>query len=214
MTAIFFASFGLAFSGAMMPGPLLTVTISESPRKGFITGPLLILGHAILEVALLALLLLGLAPLFSSPVFFSVISLAGGGILVWMGIGMLKSLPVLSVSWEGSGNRKNNLILQGILMSLANPYWTIWWATIGIGYILRSLRFGIPGIAVFFAGHILADLVWYSLVSGTISRGKKLFTDRVYRWLIGVCASFLLAFAIYFFISGIRKIAEMRISGL
>ena len=52
MTAIFFASFGLAFSGAMMPGPLLTVTISESPRKGFITGPLLILGHAVLEVAL------------------------------------------------------------------------------------------------------------------------------------------------------------------
>lgn len=198
----------------MMPGPLLTVTVSESPRKGFVTGPLLILGHALLEATLLVLLLLGLAPLFSNPVFFSSVSMAGGGILVWMGIGMFKSLPGLSVSWEGSGNRNNNLILKGILMSLANPYWTIWWATIGMGYILQSLRFGIPGIAVFFAGHILADLAWYSLVSGTVSRGKKLFTDRIYRRLIGVCASFLLAFAVYFFISGVKKIAEMRISGL
>ena len=61
---IFVSSFVIALSGAMMPGTLLTVTISESSRRGVIAGPLLILGHGILELTLVTALLLGLAPLF------------------------------------------------------------------------------------------------------------------------------------------------------
>ena len=53
-----------------MPGPLLTATISESSQRGFITGPLMIAGHAILELVLVIALLLGLAPFFQQPVVF------------------------------------------------------------------------------------------------------------------------------------------------
>ena len=42
MAAVFFSSFVIAFSGAMMPGPLFSVTVSESARRGFAVGPLLI----------------------------------------------------------------------------------------------------------------------------------------------------------------------------
>ncbi len=48
-----------------MPGPLLTATISESSQRGFIAGPLLITGHAILELVLVIAFLLGLARFFS-----------------------------------------------------------------------------------------------------------------------------------------------------
>ena len=82
LLTIFVSSFVIALSGAMMPGTLLTVTISESSRRGFIAGPLLILGHGILELSLLIAILLGLAPLFTQEWFFIVISLAGGGILL------------------------------------------------------------------------------------------------------------------------------------
>ena len=60
---IFTSSFVIALSGALMPGPLLTVTISESTRRGAVAGPLMILGHGILELALILALLAGLAPI-------------------------------------------------------------------------------------------------------------------------------------------------------
>ena len=65
LIAIFTSSFIIALSGALMPGPLLTFTVSESPQRGAITGPLVILGHGILELALVLALLSGMAP-FSS----------------------------------------------------------------------------------------------------------------------------------------------------
>jgi threonine/homoserine/homoserine lactone efflux protein len=52
MAAIFGGSFALALSGVLLPGPLLTVTISESARRGFKAGPLLITGHGLLEFSL------------------------------------------------------------------------------------------------------------------------------------------------------------------
>ncbi len=53
-------SFMLALSGVLMPGPLLTIAIGESLRRGFVTGPLLILGHGLLELALILTIVDGL----------------------------------------------------------------------------------------------------------------------------------------------------------
>lgn len=204
---LFFTSMIVAFSGAMMPGPLLTVTISESSRRGAMAGPMLIFGHAILEMLLLAGLLLGLGPFLKNEVFFMVIAFAGGAIMFWMAWGMFKSLPSLSVQTSVVGEKKNNLMVSGAVMSLANPYWIIWWATIGIGYIVQAQEFGLWGIAFFYLGHIAGDFIWYSAISLTISKGKRIFTDKVYRILIGVCGSFLVGFAIYLFISALQKMS-------
>ncbi len=51
------SSFVVALSGALMPGPLLTVTVGEATRRGFWAGPLIILGHGLLELTLVLLLL-------------------------------------------------------------------------------------------------------------------------------------------------------------
>jgi threonine/homoserine/homoserine lactone efflux protein len=204
LIAIFFTAMVVALSGAMMPGPLLTVTISESTRRGVVAGPLLIAGHAILELLLVIALLLGLGPLLKNQLFFVIIAFAGGLIMLWMALGMFRSLPTLSVSYSANGKAKNNLLLSGALMSVVNPYWIIWWATIGIGYIVLSQKHGILGVAIFYLGHITGDLLWYSAISFAVGKGKRLFTDRVYRLLIGVCGIFLVGFSIYLVISGIK----------
>ncbi len=188
-----------------MPGPLLTMTVSESTRRGGIAGPLLILGHGILELTLIVVLLLGLAPLLQRDDVFVFISLVGGSILFWMAFSMFKSLPGLRLELAASEEKQRNLVLAGLLFSLANPYWIIWWASIGLGYILHSVKFGVLGVAVFFAGHILADLAWYTLISFGVAKGRRFFSDIFYRRLIGCCASFLLIFSCYFFYSGIDK---------
>ena len=206
LITIFFTSFVIALSGAMMPGPLLTATISETSRQGFKAGPLLILGHGILELLLVLALILGLAPFIQRQEVFIFTAFAGAVILVWMAVGMLRALHGLHIDWEKKSAGSNHLIISGILLSIANPYWTIWWASIGLGYILYSQKFGIPGIFFFFLGHIMADLTWYAIVSLAVDRGRHFLTDRLYRGVIGVCASFLIVFACYFAYSGFHKI--------
>ena len=189
-----------------MPGPLLTATITESSRRGTLAGPLLIVGHGILELALVVALLLGLAPFLKQEKVFATIAIAGAVILIWMAVGMFRSLPSLSLSWDEKTTDGGHLIVNGVLLSIANPYWTVWWATIGLGYILHCMRFGLLGILFFFSGHILGDLAWYAAVSAAVVRGRHLLSDRLYRGIIGTCAAFLVVFACYFVFAGLQKI--------
>jgi len=206
LLSIFSSSFVIAFSGAMMPGPLLTVTISESTRRGAIAGPLMIFGHGLLELLLIVVLLSGFATILHRDDVFITIALLGGATLFWMAASMLKGLPTLRLANASSTEKQRNLVLAGVVLSIANPYWLIWWASIGMGYIMHSARLGFLGVASFFIGHILADLVWYTLISLGIARGRRLFSDIIYRRMIGGCAIFLLCFSGYFFYSGIEKL--------
>jgi threonine/homoserine/homoserine lactone efflux protein len=205
LLSIFSTSFFIALSGAMMPGPLLTATISHSASRGMTAGPLLILGHGILELALVIALISGLAPYVNNNLFFVIVGIFGSFILIWMAYGMFRALPQLHLDWQvGPEQRNNGIITDGILLSLANPYWSIWWASIGLGYIFHAMRFGINGVICFFAGHILADLAWYASISIAVSKGRTLLNDRIYRKIIAGCATFLLGFAGYFLYSALN----------
>ncbi|NLW30730.1 MAG: LysE family transporter [Fibrobacter sp.] len=198
----------ISFSGALMPGPLLSVTINESTReKGWLSGPLLIFGHAILELILIAAIFLGLAPVLNHPAFFVITGIAGSGFMIWMAIGMFKSLPFLSIKAQTT-EKKHFLPLSGALMSLANPYWTIWWATIGLGYIIGASELGIKGIVVFFTGHIMADFLWYSFVSTAVYKGRSVLPDMAYRLLIGLCGCFLIVYSVILIFKSIITIFQ------
>lgn len=196
------SSFVIALSGALMPGPLLTVTIGESTKQGFWVGPMLILGHGLLELFLLLALLAGLGPILQKDSVFGVIALVGALVLLWMAVGMFRSLPTLTLDFSDAKAGNNHLILSGALLSLVNPYWIIWWSTIGLGYIIHSQSLGSAGIIFFFLGHILGDLAWYSVISFSVSKGKSFFSNQFYRGLLGTCACFLIVFAGFFGYSG------------
>ncbi|MDH3999140.1 MAG: LysE family translocator [Desulfuromonadales bacterium] len=192
------SSFVLGFSGACMPGPLLTVTIDETLRRGPWAGPLLVLGHGLLEVIVVLLVLAGLGDWINQPAVFSVIALAGCIMLLWMAYGMLRSLPQLRLDLSGEARAGLHPVLAGALVSLANPYFTVWWATIGLGYLVVAAEAGTIGVIVFFIFHLLSDLVWYAFISGSVSLGRNFLTVRAYRGLVGFCAVFLLGFGLYF----------------
>ena len=151
-------------------------------------------------------LLMGLAPLLKMEPVFVVIALAGSAVLLWMGIGMLQSLPTITLAAENGSVKKKNLIISGVLMSIVNPYWSIWWASIGLGYILHSMDAGTMGVVAFFSGHVLGDLCWYAAVSAAVWKGRRLLSDRSYRLLIGPCAIFLIVFSCLFAWSGMQKL--------
>ncbi|MBN1257294.1 MAG: LysE family transporter [Planctomycetes bacterium] len=208
LALIFFSTFIITFSGAMMPGPLLSITISESARRGFIAGPLLMIGHSILEAVLVIALLFGLAPFLEQETVKAVIFFTGTAILLWMAIGMFHNLPTLSLPVKGETTKSKNLFLSGALVSMANPYWSVWWATIGLGLIVKFRETGVAGFLCFFIGHISADFVWYGAVAAAVAKGRRFLNDRRYRILIGACAAFLVVFAASFLINAIQSIAS------
>jgi len=133
-----------------------------------------------------------------------IIALFGGGMLLWMGVDMVRNSSALSLNRQETGNngkRTPHPVLVGILASLSNPYWTLWWATIGLGYLVAAMKYGVKGIVVFFLGHIAADYAWYALISLGISRGKKLLRDRSYQIMIRFCGIFLIGFGGWFLLS-------------
>ncbi len=201
---LFLSSVAVALSGAMMPGPLLTATVTESSRRGASAGPLFILGHGILEGLLVAAIAAGFAEVLRRPGVFVAISLVGSLVMLHLAIGMFRSLPTLELDLGAEGEGYGHLVLEGIVLSVSNPYWTLWWVTIGLGYILRGMELGIPGVLAFFLGHVFGDLVWYAAVSYAVSRGRRFLKPVPYRILIGFCAGILFGFGVYFFYSGIR----------
>jgi threonine/homoserine/homoserine lactone efflux protein len=201
-SAIFGSAFLIGLSGAVMPGPLLTACVGYTLERGFWAGgPLLVLGHALLEGALVLLVLAGLGPLLARRKVGAAIGIVGGAVLLWMGWSMLAWASRGSAGLaEGASGGAPPLhpILAGVLISLANPYWSLWWATIGLKYIAVSRQAGRSGLAAFFCGHQLSDLGCYGFVAGALTWGREAMSAGVYRWLIGVCGGALLGFGLYF----------------
>lgn len=89
-------------------------------------------------------------------------------------------------------------VAAGILVSLSNPYWSMWWATVGLLYITQALQSGKMGLVSFYSGHILADLAWYVLVSAVVAGGRRYINQRVYNGVLVVCGVFVLGLGVYF----------------
>lgn len=212
--AILASAFVIGLSGAMMPGPLLAACFGYSLERGFWAGgPLLVLGHALLEGTLVALVLAGLGPVLSRRPVRAGIGLLGGAVLVWMGCDMVAfaaSGAARLSAGEPSRRLWANPVVAGAAVSLANPYWSIWWVTIGLGHLSLSRQAGRVGVLAFYAGHQLSDVAWYCFVAAMVAVGRTVIPDAAYRGLIGGCGVVLLAFALYFLWAGARHFARRR----
>jgi threonine/homoserine/homoserine lactone efflux protein len=206
---VFLGSFCIGFSGAVMPGPVLARTLSQAPRHGILTGPLIIVGHMFLELALVLGLAYGLVRFLSDSQSLAVrlISLVGGAVLLWLAFSMFREIPKLTLRFsapqDGAALRRRGLVVDGVVLSAANPYWILWWATTGLAYINLARTLGIAGLTAFFVGHILSDYVWYGFVSVLVAKGRERISDRSYRWLVGICAALLVGFGILFITAGV-----------
>jgi len=203
------SSFIIALSGAMMPGPLFAVAVSETPRRGMLTGPILVTGHGVLELVLLFLIISGAGNFLQMKETFITVAFIGAVFLFFTGLSMFRSIPKLSLNNNIHMQTKESLFLSGILLSFANPYWSFWWATIGIGYLAQAIEIGAFGIIAFFTGHILGDLAWYSTVSFGVYKGKKFLNDGLYRKMIFICSLILIGFSFYFVYIGVKKLQDL-----
>jgi threonine/homoserine/homoserine lactone efflux protein len=188
---------GISLSGVMLPGPLTAATIAKGYREQN-AGIFIALGHAVIELPLMALIYFGFAHFFASPEAKKVIGLAGGLMLIAMGSVVVRNIK--KAQGEAADLPYNSLV-TGIMMTGANPYFFLWWATIGIALIATAAGFGIWGLVVFAVVHWSCDLVWEQFISMSVFRTKHLWTQKVQRIVFGVCALVLVGFGVWFCVS-------------
>ncbi|MCX7029308.1 MAG: LysE family transporter [Spirochaetes bacterium] len=211
---VFSLSFVVALSGALMPGPLLTYTVARTvrtPHRGWLTGALVIAGHAALEGAIVCGLLFGVMEFLRAPLAVRIIGTVGGAFLIWSGVTMLAGLlRGRRAEADASGPQAGaspfdrlGPVAGGVLVSMANPYWWLWWVTVGAASMLRfDVSFERwPALAAFFLGHEAGHLAWYLTVSTLVHLGRRGIPPVAYDVLLGVCAVAVIGFGAYLGIS-------------
>ncbi|MBN2072314.1 MAG: LysE family transporter [Actinobacteria bacterium] len=209
---IFFGAMIVAFSGALVPGPMLTLVISSVAEKGFWTSFFIVVGHALLELAVVAAFFLGLLKYLENPIVSRIIGILGGVFLFYMAIDILISvfrkkykIDFKSALRERTMNTKSTgiIVLKGMLVSLMNPYWFIWWISIGAAFIIKSVQFSTAGVTSFFLGHISADFIWYLFIGFLISTGRRFFNQKIYNGILIACSLFLFYLGVRFILDSL-----------
>jgi len=192
----------ITLSGVMMPGPMFAVTVAKSYRSPW-AGIRISLGHAVVEVPLILLIYFGFARFFEDNTVQLVLNLLGGAMIIWMGIAMFRART--EVVQKGNDSPYSTLV-AGIITTGFNPYFLLWWATIGIMLVMNFMGFGIGGLALLIIVHWLCDLVWLSFVSILVYRTHSLWGLKFQEWLFITISLLLIGFGGWFLISGIRLV--------
>lgn len=200
-------AFVVGLSGAVVPGPLFTLTVAGAARIGGRAGLLTALGHGLVEAPLVVGLAFGLTRFLALPGVTAVIGIGGGLMLAWMGWGLLRApADLVAAGAETGGSRHGgSLVLGGALASVSNPYWVLWWATVGTAYVVAGLRHGVLGVALFYLGHYLADVIWFGAVGYGVAAGRRVLGARAHAWLLAGSGVFLIALAGYFIYYGLGQ---------
>lgn len=169
---------------------MTTVTIGEG-SKSPLAGAHIAVGHGIVEFPLMVATLYGFGQLFRSSSAKAVVSALGGLFLIWLALDMLRSVRGVETI---SRSETRSPTVAGILLSAGNPYFLIWWATVGATLVLRSAQFGWLGFLVFAAVHWSCDLLWSTFLSVLSFRGGQFFGRWFQKVAFALCGAFLLVY--------------------
>jgi threonine/homoserine/homoserine lactone efflux protein len=197
---IFLLGFAIGLTGALAPGPTLVATIGAALHGGWSAGPRVSSGHFAVEAGIFLLILTGAGTGIAQ--YTGLISLVGGIALVGFGLLTLKESRAAAIE-PRSAVFAGSPFVAGAVTSASNPYFWLWWITIGGAFLLDAFSGGIIAVVAFMAGHWSADLGWFTFVSTTISRGGRVLSPPAYRMILTACAAFLMIFGIFYLCSAI-----------
>jgi threonine/homoserine/homoserine lactone efflux protein len=203
LVAIFIFSFLASIGAVVSPGPVMAAIVTEAPRQGWRVGPLVALGHTLLELVIVVLLGLGLTLGLASPLVRKIIAIAGGILLIFIGcsylVGIWRGRIKLPQAEANAPVRPPfSMVLLGAGTTISNPFWYTWWVTVAAGYLAQARQLSLLAVGIFFIGHISADFAWDTTLSVATSAGTRFLTDRRYQGLIILTGIFMLYLGVAF----------------
>jgi threonine/homoserine/homoserine lactone efflux protein len=199
----------LTASGALAPGPLFFATISHGTKHGAKTGFIFSIAHTVVEFSLIMLFALGLLTIASEPVVKIIIGVMGGIVLMAFGfIQIYKSIITKPEDLKKPKSSYRHLFFIGIAFTGLNPYFILWWLTVGAQLIIMALQFAaLIGVVFMFICHVWMDYIWLTGVAYLSKKGTKVMDLKWYKPLMIVFGAIL----IYFGASFILGAAEIYI---
>jgi len=193
-------------SGALAPGPLLFATVSHGAKSGAKGGLLVSVGHMLFELPLTIFLALGFSTVVDQPIVRPLTGLLGGVALLFFGVLQIReSLVPKRGQTRFSGMLVRNPILLGIVFTGLNPYFIMWWLTIGINFISDALGFlSFFGFVLMYVSHVWMDYAWLTLTAYLARRGASVVGSKGYRILMTVFGLILICFGLNFLIATIE----------
>jgi len=189
----------ISASGVMSPGPLFAANVVYGLKEGKIAGLKIAAGHTVVEFPLIVFLGLGTISFETFPEYRILITVIGA-----IGLFVFAGLQIKSIFRKDFGDKSNpskNSFFAGILLSALNPFFLIWWLTIGFVLITESIMlWGFSGILILFIFHIWMDYVWLFAVAGFASKAKNILSNRNYKILIIGLSILLIYFGVDFLI--------------
>ena len=192
----------ISLSGVMQPGIMFAMAIAKSYKSPW-AGTQIALGHAVVEVPLILLIYFGFARFFQNSVVQLALSILGGGMIIWMGISMFRARVEIT---QAGKDLPYNALTAGILTSILNPFFLVWWATVGSMLVMKVLDFGSMGLVLFIVVHWLCDLVWLSFISTLVYKTHSLWGRKFQEGLFITCSLLLIGFGGWFLVSGLRMV--------
>ncbi|MCW4015498.1 MAG: LysE family translocator [Candidatus Bathyarchaeota archaeon] len=194
----------LTISGALAPGPLFFVTISHGMKSGAKSGVLFSISHTIIEFSLVMLLAAGLLTVANEPTVKLAVGTIGGVALVVFGFVQIRSSLKDPKQTNQTKSSNKNLLLIGLALTGLNPYFIIWWLTIGANLILISIEFaGILGVILMYICHVWVDYAWLILVAAFTKKGAKLLQKKWYKIMIASFGAVLIYFGTSFLVDAL-----------
>lgn len=190
-------AFTIGLTGALAPGPTLVAAVNSSLKSGWTAGPKVAMGHALVELFVFFLIVLGLAT--AAQQYSRFIAVLGGLALIAFGLLTVMGSKKAFLDTPSS-NSAQNPYLAGVLTSAANPYFWIWWLSIGSAMVIDGLKGGLILASLFMIGHWGADFGWYTLVSASLDRGRSVLSRANYQRILALCGCFLIVFGLYYLI--------------
>jgi len=187
-------------SGALAPGPLFFETITQGSKAGARSGFIFSIAHTVVEFSLIMLFALGLITVASEPSVKIVVGILGGIVLILFGLFQVyKTFIARPEEQKRKVPSHRHLFFIGIVFTGLNPYFVIWWLTVGAQLIIISLEFAaLLGVVFMYVCHVWMDYVWLTTVAHFAKKGTNILGLKWYRPLMVVFGIILIYFGISF----------------
>lgn len=189
-------------SGALAPGPLFFGLLVQGSKEGARSGFFCAIGHTLVEFPLVMALAFGLLAVAAQPAIEFAIGLAGGIGLIGFGVFQIyqtfKSKPATVGTNETKTLRTSSLVL-GLALTGFNPYFILWWLTIGSVMIVEALAFAaIVGVLIMYVSHVWMDYAFLTAIAHMAKKGRSVVGSRYYKLALIAFGLILVYFGITF----------------
>lgn len=203
MTGLLFEVIGVSASGVLAPGPLFFANLKYGAQSGTKGGLGIATGHMAVELTLVAILAAGVTSTIAIlRAHLDVIGILGGAALLGFAAYQSWDLFRARKRREPVSIGKRNPIFIGMALTGLNPFFFVWWLTVGIKLLSDAAPLGlVPAAAAVFGFHIWMDYAWLAATSHLARRGAALVSSMYYRLISAGLIAALCYFGVSFILS-------------